>query len=241
MDCSTPGLPVHHHLLEFTQTHVHWVSDAIQPSHPLSYTNQAPFNLQLDGDLFKISGLLVFTRVNIRTWAGLLDLGTVVLNLGHIPPQLKQNLWRQKLAAIFVEFPRVLPKCNHVWESLLWASMSQNLVCIKIPKELNWSVGSYSVVRRESWEPKFLMWCFLCCILQAARILGSLLNKHQQPYPRWPALNQHLSCFSDRMWYGKEHGQGVRSYLCSLQTIFCCCVCCLVAQLCLTLLRPHGL
>ena len=35
MNCSTPGLPVHHQLLEFTQTHVHWVSDAIQPSHPL--------------------------------------------------------------------------------------------------------------------------------------------------------------------------------------------------------------
>ena len=36
MDCSTPGLPVHHHLPEFTQTHVPWVCDAIQPSHPLS-------------------------------------------------------------------------------------------------------------------------------------------------------------------------------------------------------------
>ena len=36
MNCSTPGLPVHHQLREFTQTHVHWVSDAIQPSHPLS-------------------------------------------------------------------------------------------------------------------------------------------------------------------------------------------------------------
>ena len=36
MNCSTPGLPVHHQLLEFTQTHVHWVGDAIQPSHPLS-------------------------------------------------------------------------------------------------------------------------------------------------------------------------------------------------------------
>ena len=34
MDCSTPGLPVHHQLPEFTQTHVHWVGDAIQPSHP---------------------------------------------------------------------------------------------------------------------------------------------------------------------------------------------------------------
>ena len=36
MNCSTPGLPVHHHLLEFTQTHVHQVGDVIQPSHPLS-------------------------------------------------------------------------------------------------------------------------------------------------------------------------------------------------------------
>ena len=35
MNCSTPGLPVHHQLLEFTQTHVHRVSDAIQPSYPL--------------------------------------------------------------------------------------------------------------------------------------------------------------------------------------------------------------
>ena len=36
MNCSTPGLPVHHQLPEFTQTHIHRVSDAIQPSHPLS-------------------------------------------------------------------------------------------------------------------------------------------------------------------------------------------------------------
>ena len=36
MNCSTPGLPVHHQLPEFPQTHVHQVSDAIQPSHPLS-------------------------------------------------------------------------------------------------------------------------------------------------------------------------------------------------------------
>ena len=35
MNCSTPGLPVHHQLPEFVQTHVHWVGDAIQPSHPL--------------------------------------------------------------------------------------------------------------------------------------------------------------------------------------------------------------
>ena len=36
MNCSTPGLPVHHQLPEFTQTHIHWIGDAIQTSHPLS-------------------------------------------------------------------------------------------------------------------------------------------------------------------------------------------------------------
>ena len=35
MDCSTPDFPVHHQLLEFTQAHVHWVGNAIQPSHPV--------------------------------------------------------------------------------------------------------------------------------------------------------------------------------------------------------------
>ena len=45
MDCSTPGLPVHHQLLEFTQTHVHRVSDAIQPSHPLLSPSPPTFNL----------------------------------------------------------------------------------------------------------------------------------------------------------------------------------------------------
>ena len=42
MDCSTPGLPVHHQLLELAQTHVHQVSDAIQPSHPLLYPFPPP-------------------------------------------------------------------------------------------------------------------------------------------------------------------------------------------------------
>ena len=45
MNRSTPGLPVHHQLPEFTQTHVHWVGDAIQPSHPLSSPSTPAFNL----------------------------------------------------------------------------------------------------------------------------------------------------------------------------------------------------
>ena len=53
MDCSTPGLPVHHQLPEFTQTCVHWVGDAIQPSHPLSSPFPPAFNLSQHQGLFK--------------------------------------------------------------------------------------------------------------------------------------------------------------------------------------------
>ena len=52
-DHDTPGLPVHHQLPEFTQTHVHWVSDAIQPSHPLSSPSPPAFNLSQNLGLFK--------------------------------------------------------------------------------------------------------------------------------------------------------------------------------------------
>ena len=50
---STPGLPVHHQLLEFTQTHVHWVGDAIQPSHPLSSPSPPALNLSQHQGLFQ--------------------------------------------------------------------------------------------------------------------------------------------------------------------------------------------
>ena len=53
MNCSRPGLPVHHQLPEFTQTDVHWVGDAIQPSHPLLSPSPPTFNLSQHQGLFK--------------------------------------------------------------------------------------------------------------------------------------------------------------------------------------------
>ena len=53
MDCSTPGFPVLHYLLELTQTHVHWVSDAIQRSHALSPPSPPAFNLSQHQGLFQ--------------------------------------------------------------------------------------------------------------------------------------------------------------------------------------------
>ena len=53
MNCSMPGLLVHHQIPEFTQTHVHWVSDAIQPSHPLSSPSPPALNLSRHQGLFR--------------------------------------------------------------------------------------------------------------------------------------------------------------------------------------------
>jgi len=53
MDCSMPGFPVLHYLLEFAQTHVHWVDDAIQPSHPLSSPSPPALNLPQHQSLFQ--------------------------------------------------------------------------------------------------------------------------------------------------------------------------------------------
>ena len=53
MDCTTAGFPVHHQLPELTQTHVHWVGDAIQPSHPLPSPAPPAFNLFQHQGLFQ--------------------------------------------------------------------------------------------------------------------------------------------------------------------------------------------
>ena len=64
MNRSTPGLPVHHQLPESTQTHVHWVGDAIQPSHPLSSPSLPDLNLSQHHSLLKwVSSLQKVAKV----------------------------------------------------------------------------------------------------------------------------------------------------------------------------------
>ena len=76
MNSSTPGLPVHHYLPQFAQTHVHQVSDAIQPSYPLSIPSPPAFNLSQNQGLFFTSGgqsigasaLASVLPMNIQDW-----------------------------------------------------------------------------------------------------------------------------------------------------------------------------
>ena len=81
MNCSTAGLPVHHQLLEFTQTHVHRVRDAIQPSHPLSSFSSCPQSLPTSesfpmtqlftwgGQSTGVSALASFLLMNTQDWS----------------------------------------------------------------------------------------------------------------------------------------------------------------------------
>ena len=83
MNRSTPGLPVHHQLPEFTQTQVHRVSDAIQPSHPLSPFSSCPQSLSAsesfpmsqlfawDGQSIGVSALASFLPKNTQGWSPL--------------------------------------------------------------------------------------------------------------------------------------------------------------------------
>ena len=62
MDCSMPGLPVHHQLPELAQTHVPWVGDAIQSSHPLSSPSPPTFNLSQHQGLFEWVSFFFYVR-----------------------------------------------------------------------------------------------------------------------------------------------------------------------------------
>ena len=79
MNHSTPGLPTHHQLPEFTQTHVHWVSDAIQPSHPVVPFSSCPQSLPAS-ESFPMSQLF--------TWGGQ---STGILALASFLPKKSQG------------------------------------------------------------------------------------------------------------------------------------------------------
>ena len=100
MDWSTPGLPVHHQIPEFTQTHVHWVGDAIQPSHPLLSPSAPTLNLSQHQSLFK------WVRLCIRLIFSFtyLLLKRLELMLTEDPPFDDQSLWIVSILALLKLF-----------------------------------------------------------------------------------------------------------------------------------------
>ena len=99
MNCSTPGLPVHHRLQVFTQTHVPWVSDAVQPSNPLSSPSPPALNLSQHQGLFKwvssshqvAKGLLFQLQHQSFQWTP--SKNRCLFNHSLLVPTMCQSLW----------------------------------------------------------------------------------------------------------------------------------------------------
>ena len=104
MDCSTPGFPVHHQLPELTQTHVHRVGDAIQPSHSLSSPSHPTFSLSQHQSLFQwVSSshqvakywhfsFSISPPVNIQDWFPLGLTGWISLQSRRLSGSMVENL-----------------------------------------------------------------------------------------------------------------------------------------------------
>ena len=96
MDCSTPGFPVLHHLPEFTQTHVHWVGDAIQLSHPLwppfscPHLSQHQGLFQWVGSSHQVPVLKLLPQHPSFQWVSRLWQCLSTLVLPQVPPRLQQ-------------------------------------------------------------------------------------------------------------------------------------------------------
>ena len=142
MNCSMPGLPVHHQLPEFTQTHVHRVGDAIQPSHPLSSPiPPAPKSLPASGS-FPMSQLCAWggqstgvsasasvLPVNIQEWSPLGWTGSISLQSKGLLKSLLQHhssktsiLWRSAFFTVQLLHPymttgKTIALTRQTWQS----------------------------------------------------------------------------------------------------------------------------
>ena len=108
MDCSMPGFPVHHHLPELAQTHVHWVSYAIQPSHPLLSPSPPAFNLSQHQVFSNESALCIrwskywnfsFSISSSNEYSGLISFRIDWLDLLAVQDTLKSLLQHHSLKA----------------------------------------------------------------------------------------------------------------------------------------------
>ena len=76
MNHSMPGLPVHHQLPEFTQTHVHWVGNVIQPSHPLASPSPPAFNISQHQGLRSLRRASGGQSIRVSAWKSILPVNT---------------------------------------------------------------------------------------------------------------------------------------------------------------------
>ena len=126
---SQSGLPVPHQLPEFTQTHLHWVGDAIQPSHPLSSPSPAAFNLSQHQDFFPVSqfftsggqsiGVSASTSVlpmNIQDWFPLGWTGWISLESRRLSRVFQHHSWKASILLSFL-YNLTLTSIHDYWKN----------------------------------------------------------------------------------------------------------------------------
>ena len=116
MTHSTPGLPVHHQLLELTQTHVHWVSDAIQPSHPLSSPSPPAPNPSQHQRLFQ------WVNSSQKRWPKYLSFSFSIIPSKEHPGLISFRMGWLDLLAVQGTLKR-LPQHHSAKASILWHSV----------------------------------------------------------------------------------------------------------------------
>ena len=165
MNCSTPGLPVHHQLPESTQTHAHWVGDAIQPSHPLLSPSPPALNLSQHEGLFKwVSSFALWPKywsfsfnispsndhpglISFRMdWLDLLAVqGTLESLLQHHSSKAS-NLWRSAFFIVQLSHPymdtgKTIALTRHTFVSKVTSllfNMLSRLVIVDVTKAPAW-------------------------------------------------------------------------------------------------------
>ena len=182
MDCSMTGFPIHYHLLELAQTHVHWVSDAIQSPHPLSPSAPPAFNLSQHQGLFNESVLCIrwpqywsfsFSISPSNEYSGLISFRMDWLDLLQVQGTLKSLLQHHSskasilwcLAFFMVELShpyittgKTIPLT--IWTLTITLSAKVHIVKAMVFPVVTYGCESWTIKRAERWRiDAFELWC----------------------------------------------------------------------------------
>ena len=147
MDCSMSGFPVHNQLPEFTQTHVHWLSNAIQPSHSRSPPSPSPFSLFQHGGLFQ--------------WVGSSYRGQSTEDSMSVLPMNSQGWFPLGLTGLILAAHETLNSLLHHYSSK--ASVLQCSAFSMVQLLISWVRESLSVVSDSSWLHGRYIACQIPC------------------------------------------------------------------------------
>ena len=142
MNCSMPGLPVHYQLPEFTQTHVHWVRGAIQPSPPLSSPSPPAFNFPIALTRWAFAGKVMSLLFNMMS-----RLVTTFL------PRSKHLLisWLQSPSAVILALKKIVCHRFHCFPSICHEMMGPDVMILAfwvLSFKPNFSLPSFTFIKR---------------------------------------------------------------------------------------------